>query len=99
MSNSKLSNKEIMTAVLNGQVINVTSYIDETYGEWSESYRPHKNGYIKVIKGASNWTYCPACGNVVNNNGQDCGCDTNNFDEYQFFSNSDLVSHLSKLTF
>jgi len=91
------ANRNLMVAVLNGATFVVSSYIDETYGTWTESYSPasNANGYIKSVTGASNWTYCPVCGNAQ---GQvSCGCDHKDENQYEFFSNSDLVAHLRKL--
>ena len=97
MTNKTLSNRELMVAVLAGQSFLVSSYIDETYGAWTEYYSPAKtkNGYIKSVGGASNWTYCSVCGNAQGQTS--CGCDHEDESQYQFFSNSDLVAHLRKL--
>jgi hypothetical protein len=94
MKNSN-SNRNLTNAVLNGVRFNVSNYIDNTYGYWSESYSPFRNGYRRVIGGASNWTYCPVCGTPA---GQTwCDCDHTDESQYQFFSNSDMVAHLRKL--
>jgi len=86
-----MSNRNIMLAVLAGKTIELSSYIDDSYGHWRERLRPVGNGYSIEILGADNWTYCPVCGQPHNSNGLNCNCD---WDELPIMSNSDVVKYV-----
>jgi hypothetical protein len=96
---ANLSNRDLMVAVINGLTFEVSNYIDNTYGTWTEYFTPatKKIGYLQSFGGASNWTYCSVCGNAAGQWGCECDCDHEDENQYNFFLNSDLVSHLRKL--
>lgn len=99
MTTASLSNRDLMVAVMNGSTIEVSNYIDSTYGYWCEFFTPatKKIGYLLSFGGTSNWTYCSVCGDPAGKWGCKCNCNHDDENHYKFFLNSDLVSHLRKL--
>ena len=89
-----LTNKEILNGILNSQVFQSVTDIDNTYGQWTESFIPVNNGYKKVIHGASNWTYCSCCGNPYYDGIQNCRCEEG---DEEFITNSDLFKRLKPI--
>jgi len=90
-----INKQMLLDAILNGNEINVVSYIDATYGYWRETFIAHKHGYIKSIKGADNWTYCPVCGHPHSQSNL-CDCDEDNMNLYEFFNKDDVFKYIIK---
>ena len=99
MTTSKLSNRELTNLVINRSMSFVTKEaIDDTYGECIYTYTPSKDSPEWLIhkSPASNWTYCPCCGNAAGQCGLECSCDDQDESCFEKISNSDLFRLLKK---
>lgn len=66
--------KNLVLALHENKEFSLYKYHDDTYGCWRERFLPVDGGYVNVIGGYDNWSYCPICG-IALSSFNECHCD------------------------